>query len=166
MRVGALLKIALPSPGLLAVLVAVACAGEARAQQWPGDTLPTPPINNDFGAGRSSDWSRISEDARAAAQLKDARNYIDGTHGYPRDGKKGCSLAKAAAPSRPDARTLEGDCYRYGWGGEKNPGRAARAYERAIDLDYAPARCALAALLTEQGVETERARTLCPSQAN
>jgi TPR repeat protein len=134
-------------PALVLALALAAGAGQALAQILDED-LP-----------------RMSDASRAAVQTKEAADYIGGLNDHPRDPVRGCEIAGKAAPYRPDAMLLLGDCYRYGYGGVISEARAVDSYESAVARGYAPARCALASLLLVQSREHERAKALCPSLA-
>lgn len=134
-------------PALVLALALAAGAGQAWAQ-FVDDDLP-----------------RMSDAGRSALQAKAAADYIGGLNDHVRDPVRGCELARKAAPSRPEAMLLLGDCYRYGYGGVLSDSRALDAYQKAVDGGYEPARCALASLLLVHGRDHDRARALCPALA-
>ena len=93
-------------PALVLALALAAGAGQARAQI----------LDDDLG--------RMTDAGRAGVQAKEAADYIGGLNDHVRDPVRGCDLARKAAPARPDAMLLLGDCYRYGYGGIRSDSRA------------------------------------------
>jgi TPR repeat protein len=108
------------------------------------------------------DQMRMSNEGLAAQQVADAVAYINGGGGFPRDGRKGCDLARKASRYRPDAERIVGRCYHFGLGGEQDDAKAMRAYERAYARGDREAACPLARLLVAHGRDLARAATLRP----
>jgi len=108
------------------------------------------------------DQMRMSNAGLASQQVADAVAYINGTGDFPRDGRKGCALARKAARQRADAERIVGDCYHYGLGGEQSDDKAIAAYQRAYDRGDQAAACPLSQLLTATRRDMARAAALCP----
>lgn len=151
--------------GALAAAAAVLlAAGAAHAQNWPGQPPTSPDVQAALGKARQGDLSELTR--LAAAGRPDAEFFlgtlmITGAGGVRKDGAAGCALLAKAAAVRADAQDLVGECYQYGYGGEKDLEKAMAAFHKAGDMGFAKGRCAEGNILFQLGRDEARALALC-----
>jgi TPR repeat protein len=131
--------------------------------QWPGRPPDSPETVAAFEkakAGDGSEMLRLAEAGHADAQIYASTLLIFGA-GVPKDGARGCTLAARAAATRADAMHIVGECYQYGYGGEKNPEKAIAAFHKAGDMGSPKSRCAEGNVLFDLGRDEAHAFQLC-----
>ncbi|HEX7947840.1 MAG TPA: hypothetical protein VF495_24455, partial [Phenylobacterium sp.] len=62
----------------------------------------------------------LADGGDAGAQTIAASLFVFGALGAPQDGKRGCDYVRRASATRSDAMHVLGECYQYGYGGEKD----------------------------------------------
>ena len=149
--------------GALAAAV-VAAGGGANAQTWPGQPPMAPETQAALAklkAGDASELRRLADGGSVDAQYYLGNLLVVGVPAVPKDGAKGCAMLAQVAKVRADAQHLVGECYQYGYGGEKDPEKALAAFHKAGDMGFPKSRCAEGNVLFALGRDEARGLALC-----
>jgi TPR repeat protein len=147
----------------ITTIVSVAGAQDWRGAPAPADDLRAALANADAGA--PGDLVKLADGGRADAQAYAARLYIFGRGSIAPNPARGCAYAERASASRADALYILGECRRRGLNGPADPTKAAAAFERADQMGYPPAKCALGEVLMANPAQAARGFELCRQAA-
>jgi hypothetical protein len=148
----------------LGVLVA---AAQASAQGVPGRKPASPPVQaaiEKLKAGDPAELIGLADSGAPDAEFYLGTFMIFGAK-VPKDGVKGCAYIAKASVSWPEAMHVVGECYEYGYGGEKDMDKAMSAFHKAGDMGFPKSRCAEGNVLFELQRDEARALALCEEGA-
>jgi TPR repeat protein len=134
------------------------------AQGWPGQQPISPEVKMAIagvGQDAGAELTHLAEAGRLDAEFYLGTMMIFGAGGVPKDGVKGCGWLAKASASRADAMHVVGECYQYGYGGEKDLEKAIATFHKAGDMGFPKARCAEGNVLFELHRDEPRAFALC-----